>query len=393
MLDILHQGILTLVRNAINGEKNTVSPEFDWTKAVKTAQKHQIINMVYYGALAAEVKEDAIMQYLFTTSCIFLSKSEQQMFEIKRICEAFNQNGIEYMLLKGTKLKKLYPKSDMRVMGDADILIRPEQYDLIKPIVSGFGFTQKVESDHELTWQKSSLLLELHKRLIPSYNKDYYEYFGDGWKLAKPCREQQNVYEMSVADEFIYLFTHLSKHYRDGGIGVRHMTDLWVYLRANPDLDKEYLEKELKELKLWDFYKNVIDTLNVWFGDKAPSDKTDFITAIIFGSGAYGTHEAHLTATAVKYMKATGTAKGARRRRTLEILFPKRKNLVKRYPVLEKAPILLPVFWVVRSVSTLLFSSSKIKKQREETAFLTNERITNYQKALNYVGLDYNFKE
>lgn len=33
-------------------------------------------------------------------------------------------------------------------------------------------------------WSGSGLKLELHKRLIPSYDKDYYEYFGEGWDTA-----------------------------------------------------------------------------------------------------------------------------------------------------------------------------------------------------------------
>lgn len=393
MIDVQKQGILTLVRNAITGEKNPVPQDFKLSEAVSTARKHQIINMLYYGASQAGLPLDGTMQQLFTLACMSLSKSEQQMFEINRICSAFSEHGIEYMPLKGTLLKYFYPKADMRAMGDADILIKPRQYDLIKPILTELGFNEVTESDHELIWSKPSLLLELHKRIIPSYNKDYYEYFGNGWRLARPCEEQPNRYEMSGEDAFIYLFTHFSKHYRDGGIGIRHMTDLWIYRKVKPRLDEAYLKKELKKLQLWEFYKNVMDTLNVWFGDAEPTEKTDFITGVIFGSGSYGTHEAHIAASTVRLMKTAGTAKGARRKKMLKILFPARKNMEKRYPVLEKAPILLPVFWLVRGVQTLLFSSQKLKNQKADMQLLTEEKITDFQKALDYVGLDFNFKE
>ncbi|MBR7132917.1 MAG: nucleotidyltransferase family protein [Clostridia bacterium] len=393
MLDIQQQGIITLVRNAILGEKNSVSQDFKLSDAVAVARKHQIINILYYGALQAGLPQDETMQQLFMLSCMALSKSEQQMFEINRICTAFNERGIEYMPLKGTLLKYFYPKADMRAMGDADILIKPRQYDLIKPILTELGFTEKLESDHELTWAKPALYLELHKRVIPSYNKDYYEYFGDGWRLARPCEEQPNRYEMSAEDALIYLFTHFAKHYRDGGIGIRHMTDLWIYRRVKSELDETYIKKELKKLQLWEFYKNVMDTLQVWFGSAEPTDKTDFITGVIFGSGAYGTHEAHITASAVKLIKTAGSTAGARRKKVLNVLFPKCKNMAKRYPVLEKAPVLLPVFWVVRGAETLLFSSRKLKDQKADMQILTDENISDFQKALDYVGLDFNFKE
>ena len=34
------------------------------------------------------------------------------------------ENGIDYLPLKGYNLKKLYPKPELRTMGDADVLIR-----------------------------------------------------------------------------------------------------------------------------------------------------------------------------------------------------------------------------------------------------------------------------
>ena len=132
------------------------------------------------------------------------------------------------MLLKGTLLKEMYPKKELRAMGDADILIKTEQYDKIKPIMQGLGFEERTESDHELIWRKPQLLLELHKKLIPSYNKDYYAYFGDGWQLGKPNSNFPHRFEMSDEDQMIYLFTHFAKHYRDAGIGIRPLPETTI---------------------------------------------------------------------------------------------------------------------------------------------------------------------
>ena len=71
------------------------------------------------------------------------------------------------------------------------------------------GFVQGSESDHEYVWKSKSLLLELHKCLIPSYNKDYYAYFGDGWGKAVLCEGSKYRYEMSKEDQFVYLFCHV----------------------------------------------------------------------------------------------------------------------------------------------------------------------------------------
>ena len=68
-------------------------------------------------------------------------------------------------------------------MVDADVLVKTEQYPKIKNIMSSLGYCETKESDHEYIWDKKGFFhLELHKRLIPSNNEDYYSYYGDGWK-------------------------------------------------------------------------------------------------------------------------------------------------------------------------------------------------------------------
>ena len=58
----------------------------------------------------------------------------------------------------------------MRTMGDADILIKTEQYERIVPIMNRLGYLPGVESNHEYVWDKKNMLhVELHKMLIQSY--------------------------------------------------------------------------------------------------------------------------------------------------------------------------------------------------------------------------------
>ncbi len=90
--------------------------------------------------------------------------------------------------------------------------------DRIRPLMISLGYTEGVESDHEYNWQKGSTHIELHDRLIPSYNRDYYAYSGEGWQLAKTVSNASLEHKMSAEDEMIYLFTHFAKYCRDSGI-------------------------------------------------------------------------------------------------------------------------------------------------------------------------------
>lgn len=391
-MESFQKDIIGIVKAALLNEKYSLSEDFDLDSALQLAKKHGIVVMFYYGLLNCGVDESLpIMQNLFMLTCHNVAVSERQMYAVNEIFSAFDEAEIDYMPLKGTLLKSLYRKPEMRSMGDADILIKTEQYSKIKPIMEKLGYDEKVESNHEYIWKKTGSFIELHKRLVPSYNKDYYSYYGDGWRLAKI--KDGTKFSMTDEDEMIYLFTHYAKHYRDAGIGIRHIVDLWVYRKNKPNLDEEYIKAELEKLELYEFYKNTNKTLEVWFEGRQPEGVTDFITGIIFNSGIYGTKEAHILSEAVKLSKSHGTAENVQKSKYIRLVFPKFADMSQKYTILKKAPYLLPFFWIGRIFSVLLFKREKIKYHQDNVNKMNQENIDSYQNALNFVGLDFNFKE
>lgn len=385
------RGIINLVKSALTGTAISVDENLDFNNAIKIAVKNGITTLIYYGALNSGIStEKPHMQRLFVYTCKNVVVSEQQHFEVLNILKQFDQSDIEYMPLKGVLLKKMYIKPEMRIMSDADILIKTDQYDKIKEIMLKSGYEENVESDHELTWFKGGICIELHKRLIPSYNHDYYAYFGDGWRLAKV--KDGNRYSMTDEDQMIYLFTHFAKHYRDGGIGIRHIVDLWVYRNNKPDLNEKYIISELKKLQLADFYSNIIDTLDTWFGEKEENGITDFITQVIFQSGMYGTREGHILSDALRTAKIT-KKDSVRANKFFVRMFPSYKNMRSRYKFLGYLPFLLPFMWLIRGVGILFTGYDKIKLRADEYRVATTEKITDYGESLKFVGLDFNFEE
>ena len=386
----LQRGIIDLVRASLTQERAAFGPDFDWDAAYGIGCRHDIIPMLYYGVAASGIQPpEEIRQKLrlMAIKCTVLDRNQRA--EIEKIEQSFVARGIEYLPLKGGVMKPRYPRSEMRTMGDADILIREEQYADIRPIMDELGFTEILESDHELVWDKPGLLhLELHKRLIPSYNKDYYAYYGDGWKLARKTGSTR--YAMRPEDEYIYLFTHYAKHYRAGGVGIRQMADLFVFLRTYPQLDVQYIETELGKLSLDVFCRNTRATLSAWFEKGADTDMTDFITDKIFASGSFGTSEDHLMSGGAR-AAATEKPERVRWHKRIQLIFPSVKALSRKYPVLKRWKLLLPFIWVYRWVTVLLFRRGNIRRNFGRINTLTAENIRAYQAKLNHVGLNFNF--
>ena len=392
MLSSFETGIITLINNALKGENQPLPEDFDYSLVYKFGIKHQILPMLYYGGAENPkfIASDTENKMLFGTMQL-TAISENQLMEIDRACKEFDKNGIEYLKLKGSIIKRLYPKHEMRVMSDADILIREEQYNIIKELLPTLGYKFKYSSDHELVWQGDILPFELHKRIVPTYQKDFYAYFGDGWRLAHKKEDASCEYVMKLEDEFIYLFTHLSEHYREAGIGIKHMTDIYLFLREYPELDLDYVYTELEKLQLLEFFKNVKKTLDVWFNGAECDEIAQFITAKIFDNGVYGNMVNALKSEALKFSKGTDE-RGAKRKKRLYMIFLPYSRMCDLFPVLKKAPILLPFLWIWRLIRAVLFRRDNVKKLNSEVNSYSQREIDEHQLELNYVGLDFNYE-
>ena len=387
----LQKGILTLIKSALIDKPLPLPPGFSLEGILPLCREQEITPMVCEGAVNCGIHNSPSFQPMFLESCQHLLASERQAALVKSIFRAFNANHIDYLPVKGCLMKQRYPKHEFRPMADVDILIRTEQYDKIRPLMRQLGFYEGVESNHEYIWDSISLHVELHKRLVPSYNKDYYAYFGDGWRLAAPQKGTR--YAMKPEDEFIYLFVHLAKHYRDGGVGCRQMVDLWVQRHTFPNMDQDYLRRELRKLRLLEFYDNVFKTLTVWFEDSEPDAVTECITDFIFSAGAWGKEENHMLSDALREQKLAGSAFGGKLITGIKLVFPPYSGMAMHFPVLKKAPVLLPVMWPVRWIELLFVRRKSALEKGVLMRTATADRVRTYQEQLNYVGLDFHFRE
>lgn len=384
------KGLVTLIRSAITDEKYPLPEAFSLQAAYPLIKRHQIANIVYEGAVNCGLdRTQPVMQELFRSAYQCLLHSTKQMAAIEKLCIIFNEKRIDYMPLKGCNLKKLYPKPELRIMGDADILIRMEQYEeQIVPILERLDYRRIKESYHELVWDNGALHLELHKSVVAEYRAVAAGYYGNGWDFAH--KQQGTRYAMRPEDELVYLFAHFTTHYREGGIGCRQLVDIWVYQRSYPELDEAYLREQLEKLGLLAFYDNICHTIDVWFADKPADEMSDYISKVIFSNGSWGSQEQKAVA---KVAKNTEPDQVQMRQR--EILwwsiFPKLTKMQHQYPVLREAPVLLPFMWVARWFSLLFKSRKRVFRWFKSHKAVSIDDVSAFQDSLTYVGLSHKY--
>lgn len=388
------QGIISLTRAAVTGERTELPDGFLLERIDAFAKKHQISSIMLYGIVTLGLSSShPAINNLYVRSSAEIVHNEKQLSSIELIRTSFTKNSISFLLLKGAFLKKMYPKPEMRTMGDIDLLIKDSEYPKIKAILTDNGFTEQYESDHEYAWRSpSGLLMELHKSLIPSYYDDYYSYFGDGWSRAVRCPDSSE-YLFSPEDHFIYIFAHFAKHYKSGGIGIKHLCDLWLYKKFYSDLDIDYIKSELDKIELLTFYNNVSDTEKVWFEGAVSNRITDKITETVIKSGAFGQHEDRVTANNLRLTRTDGLNKASKLHIIFKTVFPSAKVLSVRYKFLRKCKLLLPIAWLVRWIDAIFNKRESIKRQASDIKSISEDKILKIETELSLVGLKYHTKE
>ncbi len=386
-MTVTQQGVLCMIKSAITGQCDPLPEDFQLLPAAKLMRAQGLIAMCYAAVQNYGLEPDSeLMTSLRDQYCVSFLRSEQQMNQIALICKAFEENAIDYMPLKGSIIKPLYPDHAMRTMSDADILIHDEEYDRIAPVMEKLGFRETGESDHEHIWKNKQLMVELHKRLIPSYNKDYYSYFGAGWDLAK-VNVGGHRWAMTHEDAFIYDTIHFAKHYRDGSANAHFLIDLWIQMRQYPDMDQAYIRQQMARIRMESFYDNILHVLKVWFEGGQWDEKADKITTVLFVESNQQMKEHQALAQDTRAVQASGSVKKAKKTRLWKKLFPSKEIMGYSYPQWKKVP--LPIAWVMRWFYLLFCRGDAIEKLTAPKNKIDEAAVENYRQDLEYIGLEF----
>ena len=385
-MNIAQKGLLTLVKSAITGECYELPEEFalEAEDTIKLMKKHHLMALIYPGAVNCKIPSDnPAMKQLFLFYCKHMAYSEKQMLAFGRICQAFEEQGIDYLPTKGCNLKALYPKPEMRSMGDADITVRREQLEKIDELMPQLGYTPVERGVGTVVWDGPSLHLELHMHMNSFYNQNYYD---DVWERVNKVSNHR--YAFGVEDEFIHVFNHFARHYRVGGIGCRHLVDIYVLRRNRPQMNEKYIWQELKKIHLQKFYKNVLALLDVWFEDGEETPVTERMNEYILSSGNWGSIKSRVLAQQIKADEENEEKRNFRGRTIRERVIPDLKSMQERYPILEKVPFLLPLFWVVRWGKAIRIGRKMIPDYIRDWSFIKDEAVLEYRDKFRAVGLD-----
>lgn len=231
---------------------------------VKDLYYHKLIpNFVYilkrFGLIG--YIDERTQQLLNERMVIYINRKTSQESEIINIGQAFEENNIDYVFLKGVPLRHYVYEKDpgMRISNDIDILCRPADISrAIEIFHRQLGYNSKASDteqhvyekmfQHVAPLEKDYTGVDLHFRLTQ---------LGDGYSIdVDNILERKNringVNITSLEDTFVNLCYHHFQHeYRENRYQLRALGDIFNFLQSNEEsLDWERLYTIIEQNKI-----------------------------------------------------------------------------------------------------------------------------------------------
>ena len=336
-----------------------INGELIYKLSVRNAVQGILYLAVKSGAVTLSAETEAKLQKSYMA---ILAREASQQEEIEYIRSAFNEKNIEFMFLKGTHLKSLYPVPEMRFMVDMDILVKEKNMNKGGELILARGFTQEMNNGKDIVLVKKPFLtIELHKML---FVEDYFmhDYFSSVWDRVEKSNDFE--YKMPINDLYVYTLAHLAEHYLEAGSCFRPLMDLYLMEKAYSKLDFDYINKQFEIIGIEKFAKKIRQLYKCAFdGAEYNDDLVLMENYIVFGAPVNNASE-------VSKVARTNKSKS---KRFIESAFPNLKHMKLKYPILEKTPFLLPFYWVVRLFEFVFLKKGSLEHKQSAISNVDRE--------------------
>ena len=369
---IIMEYLAELIRAQINGTVPAPVPdEVSVEQLIEIACKHQMV----YPILGAVIKLPLLEEQLSDIRLLMhqsMIKTLQQVYEVKELQNAFEQAGVKHQMLKGSIMKSIYTNPQMREMGDIDCMIYDETLEKAEYVATQLGYQKKKDIAHHAVFVKdSSLVLEMHWDLYEkTVDKEQYDYYKQ-WKHARLVQGKEYEYEFSKEDFYVYLISHMAKHFYEEGCGIRNLLDIYVYQKKyETEMDYVYIAEELKKCGLTDFEKHARKLSFLWMEQKESNSFYNNMFLYMLDCGVYGDTKNGIWGQLAKQESDKNNAK-------LSFLFPTYEYMKEDYKWLEHKGYLLPVAWIIRGVKGMTN-----KEARKRFNVLDDRQVVNQYKEI-----------
>ena len=358
--------LLNIIRNYIKNEKCCIDVKVDENKLYEIAEQNKVSNFLKYWA--DEYATDSMKNKVQMDFNKQILKDTNQSIEFENLLNKFEQLGIKTLIFKGFLTKSLYPQDYMRKMCDIDILVEKKDFKKAAKAIRELGFKKLYDHEKHLIFVKNVIVIvEVHREMTTPKDVGY-EYFINVWDNCIKYKGYKNIYQMNLEDNYIFCIVHLLIHFKDYGINIRDILDVYLYNENFKDkLNYKKINEEFEKLEIKNFEKELREIAYKWCDYRQELYKgiqnkefSDIEKYILEGPSL----NKKVLYSIINNMNKENKIFG--------LFFPKLKVMQYKYPVLRKSPYLLPFMWIYRMVKGIFEKTFSIKDRLQTLELVKN---------------------
>lgn len=237
-LNDTQKALLTLLSQALWGNGGVLA-EADWEQVEELAKDQGVLPMLYRGAMKYKdiIPAERIRIWRGAMYAAVLQNEHMNQAQ-SEILGWLAAKGIRAAILKGASVARYYNPSDIRCLGDIDLLVDQSDLKLTSDVLKAHGYRRN-EHDHDfhVSFVRGDVTLELHYKasVVPD---------GKGGQTAAKIMDQFldestmvsmneiSFPTLSEKHQALMLLMHKERHVLEGGIGLRQLCDWAAFLSA-----------------------------------------------------------------------------------------------------------------------------------------------------------------
>ena len=305
-ITMTQEQILKAVSCLLFGSNQSLEDICDWNQVLSEAKEQGVFLLIFKGLRDTIVKklDDEDVQKWDKLAFQYIYANLQNSFSHSKVHDLLHGNGIPYVIMKGQASALYYPEPLLRIAGDVDFLINPEDIEKTTKVLNESSYLENQNNTCEfhLAFHKMHESLEMHWEPsgIPDGKKGDLcrAYMADAISTAVLYKKDDTCFY--IPDRFhhgLIILLHIAHHMIEEGVGLRHLCDWAVFV--NSISNEEFcvlFEDKLKKVGLWRFAQ-LLTQVSVrylgceykqWADEDVDNEHLDQLIADIFAGGNFG---------------------------------------------------------------------------------------------------------
>ena len=378
-----------LVHAQLEGRKPQAVPQGITVEEIIDIAKRNHMEYLLLGALLRlDNLSESQTQELRTRVMRSLMRTMTQVTEFNDLEKSFEEAGIKNQAMKGARMKFIYPAPEMREMSDIDVLVDATCMKQATQLLTEKGYTLFQSIKHHDIYKKPPfMVVEVHRAMYDkTVDSGQYKYFSNFSKAV--LREgMKYTYDFNREDFYIYMMSHMAKHFYTMGCGIRNLVDIYVYQeKYGTLLNKDYVKDELKKCGILEFTQHMEKLTAIWLkGEKSSMFYNDLFLYML-DSGIYGKDENGIWNKFSEKKMQDKEATPSQLKRWY--YFPPLSYMSEYYPWLDGHSYLLPIAWGIRACRGIFLN--KGNQKRKMLHEIDADKVKTYQTIYKNMGLHFN---